>query len=312
MSTVVSIGVGVGCGAAIGWTGVGAVACGALAGAVGSAVSYGLECSAAGDCNAGDLAKQTVVGAVTGAIGGAIGGGAAGRLLGAAGKRIAAKALSRGAEDIAEDAAETVGGKAASEAADSAGDEAGAGACSIHSFTGDTPVLMADGKTKKISKLKTGDKVRNTSPDDHHTTTHRVDRVIVTHTDHDFVDLTITTKTAQSRRMPAGVAGPVAPATAHATATLTTTTHHPFWDLTTHTWTQAASLHPGDTLQTPTGRAQVVALRLYTATHTTYDLTIHHLHTYYVKPAPHRSSSTTAAALRRSGQKRPTYQTAKP
>ncbi len=69
VSTVVSIGVGVGCGAAIGWTGVGAVACGALAGAVGSAVSYGLECSAAGDCNAGDLAKQTVVGAVTGAIG---------------------------------------------------------------------------------------------------------------------------------------------------------------------------------------------------------------------------------------------------
>ncbi len=283
VSTVVSIGVGVGCGAAIGWTGVGAVACGALAGAVGSAVSYGLECSAAGDCNAGDLAKQTVVGAVTGAIGGAIGGGAAGRLLGAAGKRIAAKALSRGAEDIAQDAAETVGGKAASEAADSAGDEAGAGACSIHSFTGDTPVLMSDGSSQPIDTLKVGDQVADSKPDGHGTEKHRVDRVIVTHTDHDFVDLTITTKTAQPRSMPAGVAGPVAPATAHTTATLTTTTHHPFWDATTHTWTQAASLHPGDTLQTPTGRAQIVALRLYTATHTTYDLTIHHLHTYYVE-----------------------------
>jgi hypothetical protein len=119
-TAVVSIGVGVGCGAAIGWTGVGAVACGALAGAVGSAVSYGLTCSAAGDCNAKDLAKETVIGAVTGAVGGAIGGGAAGKLIGAAGKRIAAKALTRGAEDIAEDAAETVGGKAASEATESA------------------------------------------------------------------------------------------------------------------------------------------------------------------------------------------------
>jgi hypothetical protein len=112
VSTVVSIGVGVGCGAAIGWTGVGAVACGALAGAVGSAVSYGLTCSAAGDCNAKDLAKETVIGAVTGAVGGAIGGGAAGKLISAAGKRIAAKALTRGAEDVAEDAAETVGGRA--------------------------------------------------------------------------------------------------------------------------------------------------------------------------------------------------------
>jgi hypothetical protein len=65
---------------------------------------------------------------------------------------------------------------------------------------------------------------------------------------------------AQSRRPPAGVAGPVAPATAQATATLTIT-HHPFWDVTTHTWTRAASLHSGDTLQTPTGHAQVVAQR---------------------------------------------------
>ena len=136
VSTVVSIGVGVGCGAAIGWTGVGAVACGALAGAVGSAVSYGLECSAAGDCNAGDLAKQTVVGAVTGAIGGAIGGGAAGRLLGAAGKRIAAKALSRGAEDIAQDAAETVGAKVADGAEEAASSGATKGSTTVYRVEG--------------------------------------------------------------------------------------------------------------------------------------------------------------------------------
>jgi hypothetical protein len=166
---------------------------------------------------------------------------------------------------------------------ESASDEAGAGACSIHSFTGDTPVLMADGSSQPIDTLQVGDQVADSKPDGHGTEKHRVDRVIVTHTDHDFVDLTITTKASRSRRLAAGVAGPVAPAIGHATATLTTTTHHPFWDVTTHTWTQAASLHPGDTLQTPTGRAQVVALRLYTATHTTYDLTIHRLHTYYVK-----------------------------
>ncbi|BCJ37538.1 hypothetical protein Athai_50410 [Actinocatenispora thailandica] len=143
---------------------------------------------------------------------------------------------------------------------------------------------MADGSSQPIDTLQVGDQVADSKPGGHGTEKHRVDRVIVTHTDHDFVDLTVTTtKASRSRRLPAGVAGPVVPAAAHATATLTTTTHHPFWDVTTHTWTQAASLHPGDTLQTPTGRAQVVALHLYTATQTTYDLTIHRLHTYYVK-----------------------------
>ncbi len=65
--------------------------------------------------------------------------------------------------------------------------------------------------------------------------------------------------------------------------TLTTTTHHLFWNATTHHWTQAVDLHPGDHLQTTHGRTITLnTTRHYTATTLTYDLTINHLHTYYV------------------------------
>ncbi len=256
VSTVVSIAVGVGCEAAVGWTGVGAVACGAVAGAVGSAVSYGLECSAAHNCNGKDLAIQATVGALTGAAGGALGlaAGAGARLVAGAARKLITRAVTSGAEKAAEEAGEGAGRSAARSVA----------RCEFHSFTATTPVLMADGSTKKISKVKVGDKIRNTTPDGHKTETHRVDRVITTRTDHQFVDLTLTT--------------PQGP------RTLTTTTHHPFWDTTTHTWTNATNLQPGHHLQTTphTGTITITAIHRYTTTHTTYDLTIHHLHTYYV------------------------------
>jgi hypothetical protein len=63
---------------------------------------------------------------------------------------------------------------------------------------------------------------------------------------------------------------------------LTTTFHHPFYDLTQTAFVEAQHLHPGDRLQTPTGYALVTGIRLYHANTTTYDLTIGNLHTYYV------------------------------
>ncbi len=38
--------------------------------------------------------------------------------------------------------------------------------------------------------------------------------------------------------------------TGDTTTVLHTTEHHPFWDDTTHTWTDTNQLHPGDTLHT--------------------------------------------------------------
>jgi RHS repeat-associated protein len=190
--------------------------------------------------------------------------------------------------------------------------------CIPHSFTGSTPVLMADGSVKPIDQIKVGDQITNAAPGGT-TETHKVDNVIVTTTDHDFVALSVAPVTVSPEAKAAGAAttagnglnatsrAKIAAATlaaaallsataapaAHAstagaanapstTATLTTTYHHQFYDATTNQWTQAESLHPGDLLQTPTGYALIEATHLYHANTTTYDLTIGDLHTYYV------------------------------
>ncbi|MEU5992241.1 polymorphic toxin-type HINT domain-containing protein [Spirillospora sp. NPDC047418] len=113
---------------------------------------------------------------------------------------------------------------------------------------------------------KVGDKVVASVPDGH-TETHKVERVIVTRTDHDFVDLTIAT--SHPGRGPP--------------ATLTTTATHPFYDITQSAFVDAAHIKPGDELQQPDGTtATVQKVHRYTATQVTYDLTISGLHTYYV------------------------------
>ncbi|GAA1857239.1 polymorphic toxin-type HINT domain-containing protein [Actinomadura bangladeshensis] len=126
---------------------------------------------------------------------------------------------------------------------------------------------MADGSAKAISKIKVGDKVLASVPGGH-TETHKVERVIVTRTDHDFVDLTIAT--SHPGRGPP--------------ATLTTTATHPFYDITQSAFVDAAHIKQGDKLQQPDGTtATVKKTHRYTATQVTYDLTINGLHTYYVE-----------------------------
>jgi hypothetical protein len=150
-----------------------------------------------------------------------------------------------------------------------------------HSFAGSTRVLLADGTTKAIDKVRVGDKVKNAVPGNAGTEVHTVQRVIVTTTNHDFVDLTVTTKRPgkAARTAVAAAAGLAALA---GTATLTTTFHHPFYDRTQAAFVEAANLQPGDDLQTTSGPATVVEKRTYHTTATTYDLTINGLHTYYV------------------------------
>ncbi|WP_245180316.1 RHS repeat-associated core domain-containing protein [Streptomyces montanisoli] len=139
-----------------------------------------------------------------------------------------------------------------------------AATCPVHSFVGTTAVQLADGTTKPISKLKAGDTVEATDPQTGVTAPEKVDRLIVTKTDHDFTDVKI-----------AGTHGKA--------AVLTTTWHHPFWDATHHRWTDADHLAPGTRLRQADGStATVLAVRNYQRYTTTYDLTVDRIHTYYV------------------------------
>jgi len=148
---------------------------------------------------------------------------------------------------------------------------------------------MADGTSRPISQVKVGDQVANSVPGDATLQTHAVQKVIVTQTDRDFVDLTVKKVAAKLGKAAAGLAvaaaavlGSAAPASAD-TSTLTTTYHHPFYDITQAAFVDAVDLHSGDQLQTADGvTAEITAVRAYHQTQTTYDLTIDGLHTYYV------------------------------
>ena len=122
--------------------------------------------------------------------------------------------------------------------------------------------------------------------------THTVQKVIVTKTEHDFVDLTIKRLATKISKAVAGLAvataavqGSAAPATATPAdaSTLTTTFHHPFYDITQAAFVDAVDPRPGDQLRTADGTtAEVASVRAYRQTETTYDLTIGGLHTYHV------------------------------
>lgn len=125
------------------------------------------------------------------------------------------------------------------------------------SFTGTTRVLMADGTTKPISQIRPGDQVQAEDP----TTGQRGARMVTAQWIH--------TDTVLDLRTSAGV--------------ITTTEDHPFWNQTTHTYQRADALTPGDHLRTPTATTQVRGLVPGTTrTATAYNLTVDHLHTYYV------------------------------
>ncbi|BCJ37533.1 hypothetical protein Athai_50360 [Actinocatenispora thailandica] len=178
-----------------------------------------------------------------------------------------AKILTKGAEDgskavkpavkdagksLAKDTAESGGKKAAKGAGKDAAEGVGKSAKSAesshgggrpkgcNSFPGDTRVLLADGSSKPIAKLHIGDHVTNEKPDKHGTQKHRVDGVIRTTTDHDFVQITLQDGQGQQK--------------------ITATAHHRFWDHSSHRWTEAVDLKSGDELQTTHGTTRISTL----------------------------------------------------
>ncbi|MFF0435276.1 polymorphic toxin-type HINT domain-containing protein [Streptomyces sp. NPDC004327] len=164
----------------------------------------------------------------------------------------------------AEDAAVQAEKQAAQDAAKSADD---VGTCPIggpHSFPAGTAVRLADGTSKPIQQVKEGDQVLATDPQTGVTRAETVERLITTPDDKEFTDLVLTSDDGTS-------------------STLTTTWHHPFWDVTAHRWTEASELATGHELRTADGTPiTVTRVRNYHQAVVTYDLTVDRLHTYYV------------------------------
>ncbi|WP_258574746.1 polymorphic toxin-type HINT domain-containing protein [Streptomyces shenzhenensis] len=135
------------------------------------------------------------------------------------------------------------------------------GACS---FSPDTPVLMDKGNTKPIGKIKSGDKVESADPKTGKHVGPRTVQHVWINNDDDLLDLTIRAKDGH-------------------TATLHTTANHPFWNDTTHGWVPAGKLHRDDALNTAAnGHVYVVATRRTQGAANRWNLTVQHLHTYYV------------------------------
>ncbi|WP_319345026.1 polymorphic toxin-type HINT domain-containing protein [Streptomyces sp. NY05-11A] len=137
-----------------------------------------------------------------------------------------------------------------------------AGGCR-NSFDPRTEVLMADGTTKPIVDVRIGDKVIATDP----RTGKRGPRAVTAellHRDNDLVDLQVRGEDGR-------------------TVTIHTTSHHPFWDDTTHSWVEAGRLTPGHTLKAADdSKVTLSGVLPRPGTADMYNLTIAELHTYYV------------------------------
>ncbi|MDQ1047978.1 Hint domain-containing protein [Streptomyces sp. V4I2] len=139
-----------------------------------------------------------------------------------------------------------------------------AASCEVkHSFLPGTKVLLADGTTKNIEDVKTGDVVLVTDPETGRTVKRKIVRTISTEDDKHFTTLTVAAKNGPS--------------------TLTATDHHPFWVPDLKKWVNAGDLKPGQYLRTSAGtHVQITAVAHYTKRQRTHDLTVDEVHTYYV------------------------------
>ncbi|MGW1813047.1 polymorphic toxin-type HINT domain-containing protein [Streptomyces sp. NPDC002125] len=129
-----------------------------------------------------------------------------------------------------------------------------------HSFPAGTKVLMADGTSRAIEEIRTGDLVTATNPATDETGPRTVTRTIHTPDDRDFTDVTLADG-----------------------STLTSTSHHPYWSENDQKWKNASALEAGDTLRTPQNSTAAIAeVQDWQGLQDAYDLTVDDLHTYYV------------------------------
>ncbi len=279
--------VGIGCGALIGVTGVGAVACAAAGGAIGSLVADLVE----GGKGWKEMAANALMGATIGAVLGpltSIGGsavtgavrGLSGGLRSAlsSGATAAGSSLrSFGSTQMGGLVGKALAGRAAGSGGREAVEAAGATvrsptrAASCNSFAPATAVVMADGTTKKIEDVKVGDMVPATDPTTGKTEKRAVTDLIIGIGEKHMVELTVDTDGDKGDE----------------TATITATDGHPFWAPDLGEWVTAVELRAGSMLQTGAGTyVQVEAVRKWTAQdQRVHNLTVDGLHTYYVGAA---------------------------
>ena len=152
-----------------------------------------------------------------------------------------------------------VAGAAAARVAATKTDDAASAFAYACSFSGDTPVLMADGTEKPIETVQAGDEVASTEPE----TGENSSRIVtgLWHHADTLTDLVLANGLAVS-----------------------TTEDHPFWNATDQQWQPAEQLESGEQLLTANGTTATVE-RLDWATardDTAYNLTVADTHTYYV------------------------------
>ncbi|MEN3305949.1 MAG: hypothetical protein V7603_2151, partial [Micromonosporaceae bacterium] len=136
-----------------------------------------------------------------------------------------------------------------------------------NSFAAGTPVLLADGSSRPIQDLRTGDRVLSTDPVTGATDAEPVTGTITGTGVKHLVDVTVDTD---------GQAG-------SATATLTATDNHPFWVADTGDWVTAGNLRAGQWLRTGSGTwVQITGTDRRTETTTVHNLTVATYHTFYV------------------------------
>ncbi|MEU9631562.1 RHS repeat-associated core domain-containing protein [Streptomyces luteogriseus] len=144
------------------------------------------------------------------------------------------------------------------------------GCAAPNSFTGDTPVLMADGTRKPIKDVRVGDNVLATDPETGETGPRKVTTLMKGGGEKRLVDVTL--KTDGSAGLAAGK--------------ITATDGHPFWVPALQQWIEAGDLQAGQWLQTSAGTwVQITAVRHHTRKVPVYNLTVDGLHTYYVSAA---------------------------
>ncbi|GAA3137905.1 MULTISPECIES: Hint domain-containing protein [Nonomuraea] len=124
-----------------------------------------------------------------------------------------------------------------------------------NSFVPGTPVLMADGSTKPIEKVETGDEVVATDPATGRTEARPVLALISSKGVKKLVDITVTVDGAKD--------------------VITATDNHPFWVPKRKAWLTAGALQPGMWLQTSAGTyVQITAVEHRTATQRVHNLTV--------------------------------------
>ncbi|MGA4839996.1 polymorphic toxin-type HINT domain-containing protein [Streptomyces sp. G45] len=139
--------------------------------------------------------------------------------------------------------------------------------CLSNSFTPDTKVLMADGRTKAIKDVKVGDRVVTTDPKTGKKRIRTVTAEIKGEGAKHLVKVTIDVDGGKGTR----------------TSSITATGGHPFWVPKLNRWLDATDLHPGQWLRTSAGTlVQITAVERWTQRAGVHNLTVADVHTYYV------------------------------